>query len=180
MLRTRGIEVIGIDPTVRLIEEASRRDPDGDYRLGLAEALPFADDAFDLVVSYLSLIDIPHLAPAIFEMARVLAPGGTVLIANLTSFSTASVASGWQHGENGERLHFAIDRYLDERAEQVRRDSIEVVNHHRPLSTYMQLLLGAGRHLTHFDEPRAIGGDQHKAATYNRVPYAFIMTWRKS
>jgi hypothetical protein len=27
------------------------------------------------------------------------------------------------------------------------------------LSTYMKLLLGAGLHLTHFDEPRAMGGE---------------------
>ncbi len=59
-------------------------DPTGAYRVGMAEQLDFEDQSFDLVVSYLSLIDIPHLGVALAEMARVLRPGGSLLIANLT------------------------------------------------------------------------------------------------
>ncbi|MGC2767645.1 MAG: class I SAM-dependent methyltransferase, partial [Candidatus Acidiferrum sp.] len=44
---------------------------------------------FDLVISYLSLIDIRDMQAAISEMARVLNPDGAVLIANLNSFNTA-------------------------------------------------------------------------------------------
>src|SRR5690606_16488180 len=72
LLRGEGIETIGIDPTEALLEQARRRDPSGDYRLGRAEKLDFADGSFDLVVSYLTLIDIEDIDAAIFEMARVL------------------------------------------------------------------------------------------------------------
>lgn len=89
MLRADGIQTIGIDPTELLIQEAQRRDPEGDYRLAAAEELPFPDGSFDLVVSYLSLIDIPDVPRAILEMTRVLKSGGRFLIANLTSFGTA-------------------------------------------------------------------------------------------
>src|SRR5690349_14808940 len=61
MLREGGIAVTGIDPTDRLLREARERDPTGDYREGRAEALAFADASFDLVVSYLTLIDIPDI-----------------------------------------------------------------------------------------------------------------------
>jgi SAM-dependent methyltransferase len=181
MLRTRRITAIGIDPTHRLIEEARMRDPDGDYRMARAEALPFEDGRSDLVVSYLSLIDIPDLSAAIAEMTRVLAPGGALLIANLTSFSTASAVPGvtWTRDAAGNRLYFAIDHYLEARAEQVSWDDISVVNYHRPLSAYMALLLAKGLRLTHFEEPRARGADDERAAAYNRVPWAFIMEWRK-
>ena len=64
--------------------------PAGDYRRARAEQLPFLDAQFDLVVSYLSLIDIADAEQAIAEMVRVLQPGGTLLIANLTSFSSAA------------------------------------------------------------------------------------------
>ena len=63
--------------------------PNTALRLGDFHHLPYADASFDLVVSYLSLIDIPDLPAAIAEMSRVLAPRGTLLIANLTSFNTA-------------------------------------------------------------------------------------------
>src|SRR3954447_12972017 len=89
MLGQLGVAATGVDPTPRLIDEAVRRDPAGDYRIGRAEMLEFADARFDLVVSYLTLIDIPDIEQAVAEMERVLAPGGTLLIANLTSFTTA-------------------------------------------------------------------------------------------
>lgn len=58
MLKASGITAIGIDPTSALVEEARRRDAAGDYGLGNAESLPFEAGSFDLVVSYLTLIDI--------------------------------------------------------------------------------------------------------------------------
>jgi SAM-dependent methyltransferase len=180
ILRARGIATIGIDPTEALLEEARRRDPEGDYRAARAEALPLPDGACDLVVSYLSLIDMPDAAAAITEMARVLAPGGRLLIANLNPFFTAGMPAGWVR-QGGEKTHFAIDHYLEERAEWVGWRGIRIRNWHRPLSQYMGLLLGQDLVLTHFAEPApAPGGDPHAAARYRRVPYFHIMEWRKT
>ncbi|MBU8543321.1 class I SAM-dependent methyltransferase [Roseomonas sp. ROY-5-3] len=179
MLRDRGIPAIGIDPTEALLAEARRRDPEGDYRPGRAEALPLTDGACDLAISYLSLIDIPDAAAAIAEMARVLAPGGRLLIANLNPFFTAGMPEGWVR-QDGEKTHFAIDHYLEERADWVGWRGIRIRNWHRPMSHYMTLLLGQGLVLTHFAEPApAPGGDPHAAARYRRVPYFHIMEWKK-
>jgi SAM-dependent methyltransferase len=46
-----------------------------------AEALPFADDSFDLVLGHAVLHHLPDLDMAFSEFHRVLAPGGTVLFA---------------------------------------------------------------------------------------------------
>jgi len=175
MLAARGIAAVGIDPTGALIDEARRRDPRGDYRIGRAEALNFPDEHFDLVVSYLSLIDIPDLGVAIAEMTRVLRPGGSLLIANLTSFNTAAQTSlGARFG-----LGPAIDRYLDERAEWVSWRGIRIQNWHRPLETYMALLLGQGLELRHFAEPAPYAGNPLKIARYRRAPWFLIMEWQK-
>ena len=80
LMKPQCARTTGIDPTVPLIDAARRLDPDGDYVIAGGEALPFADAAFDLVASYLSLGDIPDYRAAISEMARVLAPGGTLLV----------------------------------------------------------------------------------------------------
>jgi ubiquinone/menaquinone biosynthesis C-methylase UbiE len=77
MLGSLGIKAVGIDPTEALIRRARQLEPDGDYRMGRAEALDWPDRSFDLVISYLSLIDIPDIRTAIAEMVRVLAPEGT-------------------------------------------------------------------------------------------------------
>ena len=180
MLAAEGIAVTGIDPAPSLIDRARVLDPGGDYRVESAEALNFEDGAFDLVVAYLSLIDIPDAEAAISEMARVLAPGGTLLIGNLTAYNSAGDVAemGWQTLADGRRAH-AMDQYLEERSAWIEWRGIRIMNWHRPLSTYMRLLLDQGLTLTHFDEPRAIGGDPVRVAHYNRAPWFLMMEWRK-
>lgn len=180
MMQQLGIATIGIDPTEALINEAQRRDPNGDYRLGQAESLEFADSSFDLVVAYLTLIDIDDLPTAIAEMARVLAPGGRLLIANLNSLNTASAApnGGWSHEPDGKR-RFYIDDYMEESAKWVEWRGIRVKNWHRPLTRYMQLLLGQGLELRFFGEPEARSEDARKNDLHRRVPFFLIMEWEK-
>lgn len=89
LLSSIGIKSVGIDPTRALIKAARHLDPEALYHVGTAENLPFRNGAFHLVVSYLSLVDVEDAQPAIAEMTRVLAPGGTLLIANLASHNSA-------------------------------------------------------------------------------------------
>lgn len=185
MMQAEGLRTTGIDPTARLIDQARRRDPAGDYRVERAEALSVADASVDLAVAYLSLIDIPDIVAAIAEARRVLRPGGSFLIANLQGFNSAAVHQGWHRGPLGG-LSFPIDHYLEERTVSVAWAGIRIVNHHRPLSTYMSALLGAGFELRHFAEPAPYavpveddvpGG---KADRYRRVPNFLIMEWQRA
>ena len=174
MMQHGGIATIGIEPTEALIDEARARDPQGDYRIGVAERLDLPDASVDLAVSYLSLIDIPDIAAAIPEMARVLRPGGTLLIANLNSFNTARLV-GY---EDGRPVDAAGD-YLHARWGWVEWRGIRIRNYHRPLETYLKLLLGAGLILRDYAEPVASGGDPATAERHRRAPWFHIMEWRK-
>lgn len=176
LLKGVGVEATGIDPTRVLLERARQLDPDGVYIEGLAEAMPFGDGQFDLVVSYLSLIDIVDARAAIAEMARVLKLGGTLLVANLQSFATARVKE--PRSRDGG-FSFRIDHYFEERASWEEWRGIRVLNRHRPLSVYMQAFLAQGLTLTHFEEPQPTGGDPQKAERYRRAPYTFVMAWRR-
>ncbi|MCK0196061.1 class I SAM-dependent methyltransferase [Ancylobacter sp. 6x-1] len=185
IMQALGLATTGIDPTEALLARARTLDPAGDYRSGRAEtliealeSLGTAPPAFDLVVSYLSLIDIPDLPRALEQMVACMCPGGTLLIANLNGYSTAGQPQGWTRDPDG-RLRYAIDDYLEERAIAVGWRGINILNWHRPLETYMRLLLGLGLHLRHFAEPAPEGGDPEKAARYRRVPYFHIMEWQK-
>ncbi len=173
MLKAEGIQAVGLDPTASLIAQARRLDPDSVYLEARAESLPFADESFDLVVSYLSLVDIEDYHTGIAEMVRVLSDGGVLLVANPTSLNTARVAGA------DERQGFVIDNYMQESARWEAWRGIRILNHHRPLSAYMQAFLGHGLTLTHFDEPKPSGGPTAKADRYTRVPWHLIMEWRK-
>jgi len=177
MLRDEGIEPVGIDPTQALIAKARERDPGGDYRIGRAEDLDVTTGSFDLVVSYLTLIDIADISSAAARFIDALRPGGTLLIANLTSFATANV-DGWTTDADGNP-RFYIDNYLEERAEWVSWCGIRICNWHRPLSRYMTLFLEHGLILRHFEEPAPCGGDPETADRYLRVPYLYLMEWQK-
>jgi len=181
MLSRHGVDVVGVDPTAALIAAARARATSGVYLAASAERLPFRDATFDLVVSYLSLIDVPDFGSAIAEMARVLKPEGALLIANLTSFNTACGDQGWIKNEEGQRLHYPIDHYLEERAMWVAYRGIRIVNHHRPMSAYLRTLLAAGLVLTYFDEPAPIADTPpSRAAAYRRVPWFLVMEWSKA
>jgi SAM-dependent methyltransferase len=179
LLRQRGIDAIGIDPTPALVEEARRRDPHGQYRIGKAERLEFENDRFDLVVSYLTLIDIADFRVAIREMARVLQVGGSLLIANLTSFTSACATEGWIRDGYGRGVYYSVDRYLDEFAQWVAWQGIRIENWHRPLGAYMTELLDQGLVLRFFQEPGPTGGDPERVSLYRRAPWFVVMEWTK-
>ncbi|WP_407181044.1 class I SAM-dependent methyltransferase [Bradyrhizobium sp. STM 3562] len=162
LLNAAGIHTTGIDPTPALLETARRRDPAGDYRLGRAERLEFGPASFDLVVSYVTLVDIADFRAAIAEMARVLEPGGSLLIANLTGFVSARANEGWVKDEEGRSLHFAVDRYLEEYPLWLEWAGIRIENWHRPLSAYMAALLETGLTLTFFSEPAPVSGEPER------------------
>lgn len=182
MLAKHGVRTTGIDPTKALIAEAKARDPAGTYLEADAAKLPLEDATFDLVVSCLSLVDIPNAAAAIAEMARVMRPGGRLLIANSNGFNTAGDGEGcgWARDANGAKAHFRIDHYLQERTQWIEWRGIRIANHHRPLSTYMKLLLSQGLRLTHFDEPRPVAdAPLERAKDYVRAPWFLVMVWEK-
>jgi ubiquinone/menaquinone biosynthesis C-methylase UbiE len=80
-------ELAGIDPAPAMV--AAARDRAADERLhflaGAAERLPFADGQFDLVVSTTSFDHWADQAAGLAECARVLAPGGHLVLADLFS-----------------------------------------------------------------------------------------------
>jgi SAM-dependent methyltransferase len=178
MLKAEGTDCIGIDPTQALIEHARRRDPQGDYRIAGAEALPLPEASCDLAVFYLSLIDIAELDAALAEAHRVLKPGGSLLIANLQGFNTAAVGQGWSREPDGSR-RFCIDHYLQESVTWIAWQGIRIANHHRPLQRYMQALLSLGFELRHFAEPPPVGVEGEKADRYRRAPNFLVMEWQR-
>jgi len=179
MLKAAGVRATGIDPTAPFVELARQRDPGGDYRLGRAEQLEFPDASFDLAVTYITLIDIPDFRAAIREMARVLRPGGALLMANLTGFTSACADRGWVKDAAGEHLHFPVDDYLRERPVWLEWSGIRIENWHRPLAAYMTAFLEAGLTLKFFDEPAAVSGAEIHQERQRRVPWFVVMEWRK-
>jgi 2-polyprenyl-6-hydroxyphenyl methylase / 3-demethylubiquinone-9 3-methyltransferase len=79
-LAAAGAEVVGVDRSQGSLEVA-RRAVGGRFSpaQGRLEHLPFADSRFDAVVAADVLEHLPDLPAAVAELARVLAPGGSLV-----------------------------------------------------------------------------------------------------
>lgn len=73
--------VAGLDRSPDMLAVARRKLPDLDLREGRAEALPFDDDAFDVVTCQFGLMFFEDRHAALQEMQRVLRSGGRLSVA---------------------------------------------------------------------------------------------------
>jgi len=72
--------ISGIDLSAKAIEACRSRYPDGDFRVGEAESLPFDDDSFDIVTCMGSLEHFVDKPAALREMIRVARPGARFIL----------------------------------------------------------------------------------------------------
>ena len=154
-LAAAGASVVGVDLTPEMLGVARRLAAERgltevEFRLGDAEALPLADASFDRVTCRIALHHFPNPGQAAREMARVLKPGGRlILVDNIVPPDPAAAAF--------------INRF----------ETLRDPSHHWlfPLDTLADLLTAAGLRVTHterLDKPM----DFHDWAARMRVPPA--------
>jgi SAM-dependent methyltransferase len=80
MAAERGAAVSGIDAAAPLLHIARLRTPQGDFRLGDLEELPFDDGSFDVVTGFNSFQYAGNPTVALGEARRVTRAGGAVVI----------------------------------------------------------------------------------------------------
>lgn len=83
LLAPRGHRVVGVDSSPDMLARARARVPEGDFRPGTLQRLPVADDSVDLVVCSLALTHVRDLGPVMEQFARVLRPGGHLVISDM-------------------------------------------------------------------------------------------------
>src|SRR5579864_9434803 len=77
----RSARVNGLDAAEALLAIARARVPDGDFRLGDLEALPYGDETFDAIIVADVLPYVADPLAALRELRRVCARQGRVLLA---------------------------------------------------------------------------------------------------
>jgi ubiquinone/menaquinone biosynthesis C-methylase UbiE len=71
-----------VDGSANMLAVAKAKVPGGDFCQGDLRALPVGNQEVDLVTISLALTHVPELAPVLAEFARVLRPGGHLVIAD--------------------------------------------------------------------------------------------------
>lgn len=83
LLLARGHRVVGVDGSVDMISRARDRVPGLAVAVGDLAHLPLPDDSADVVVCGLALTHVDNLAPVFADLARVLRPGGDVVVSDV-------------------------------------------------------------------------------------------------
>jgi SAM-dependent methyltransferase len=79
-LRPLGATMYGVDLTETFLRSARKNAPDAAFARGSLSALPFPAGQFDAVYCIEALEHLPDTELALSEMARVLKPGGILLV----------------------------------------------------------------------------------------------------
>jgi len=117
-LARRGAIVTGVDVSPAMIEAARARfrdRPEATFHLGSADALPIADASFDLVVALTVLCFVGDARPVFAEIARVLRPGGRLVIGELgrcSSWAAERRVRAWLGSTLWKRGHFRMPSEL--------------------------------------------------------------------
>jgi demethylmenaquinone methyltransferase/2-methoxy-6-polyprenyl-1,4-benzoquinol methylase len=80
-----GGEVVGSDFSEGMLERARRKSPDVRWEQANALALPYADDGFDAATVGFGARNFSDLEQGLREMARVVRPGGRVVVLEITT-----------------------------------------------------------------------------------------------
>jgi len=157
-LAALGHNVVGIDPSAKMIAAARELTPELEFVEADAADLPIESESVDLAVAFMSLMDIDDMAGAVREAARVLEPGGQFLAAVVHPINSAHEVDR-EHAK--DRL-VLTENYFDRRVyrDEVERDGLRMTfeSVHFTLEDYFKAIRGAGLVL---DGLREVGDPDH-------------------
>jgi SAM-dependent methyltransferase len=177
-------EVVGVDLSTALVDEARRRtgDPRLSYRVDDAQTLDsLADAEFDVVASQLAMMDVPDHRAMFAAVRRVLKRGGAFVFSLLhpcfegRPFHVTD-APPFIVDSAGTPTAYAVRRYATEGRFESGGSGVRgrMGSYHRRLSTYVNDLLAAGFALERLDEPLA-GGYADGSGLFAEVPTVLIV-----
>jgi SAM-dependent methyltransferase len=147
-LREGGYDAVGFDRSESLLEAARAADPDGRYEEAVAESLPVGDGEAQLVLCVNVLPHVVDLDAVVSELARVIAPGGVLVLGLIHP-----VAEAGTFDEDADELR--VRNYFATEEHAIPLGEGHVFHQHRTLEGYLRAFLGAGFAL---DDVREIPG----------------------
>ena len=99
----RSARLAGVDLARGMCAAARAAAPGAAIAAADAEALPFRDGAFDLLLSTSAFQWLGHLGPALGQCARVLAPGGALVLSLFAERTLRELKGAWRAAAGPDR-----------------------------------------------------------------------------
>lgn len=91
-----GADLVACDLSAGMIAEGQRRHPEITFVQGNALSLPFSDGSFDAATISFGIRNIPHTDQVLAELARVVKPGGRLVILESSQLENPVLAKGYR------------------------------------------------------------------------------------
>lgn len=148
-------KVIGIDISEKMLDEAKRMTYSKaiEYIKVPIEDIEFEENSFHVVISSLALHYIKSFDEVCKKVYSLLKENGDFIFSVEHPIFTAHGTQDWYYGEEGEILHWPVDRYFYEGLRHANFLEADVTKYHRTLTTYLNTLIKAGFEITNVVEP---------------------------
>jgi ubiquinone/menaquinone biosynthesis C-methylase UbiE len=192
LLKKGAAQVVGIDISQGLIEEAKKAFPNIEFHVMDMEQLEFPDDSFDLVYSSLVMHYIPSWEKVLAESRRVLKSGGRLLFSThhptmwgaqiYRDDDVKSKLLGSETSQKNNLVKIYGDYFTERWIDDVWFGDFQVRFYHRPLESLLRDILSSDFRLVGMYEPQAItelmAVDKMSYEKHQRVPTFVIFDLR--
>lgn len=105
-LLERGYRVIGVDANESMLRVARAKAPDATIHCADLHVLPIEDGIADLITCALALTHVRDLAPVLTEFARILRPGGQIVLSDMHPQMTTLSGQAVFPTDDTSAIHF--------------------------------------------------------------------------
>jgi len=146
--------VTGVDISEKMLLEAKNRTSGQIRYLCLPmEDIDFPPNSFDVVISSLAFHYVQSFDDIADKVSGCLSDLGDFVFSVEHPVFTAHGAQDWYYDDQGNRLHWPVDRYFVEGRRDAKFLGEEVTKYHRTLTTYLRNLTSAGFEIVRLVEP---------------------------
>ena len=147
--------VTGVDISEKMLAGAREKTDDSICYIQMPiEEISFEQDSFDVVISSLAFHYLESFDQIARKVSSCLASGGDFVFSVEHPVFTAYGSQNWYYDENGNILHFPVDRYFFEGKREAEFLGEKVIKYHKTLTTYINGLIQGGFELTGVVEPQ--------------------------
>lgn len=146
---------LGIDISENMLNEAKQKNnsPLIEYKCLAVEDFDYPVAAFDVVISSLTFHYLESFSEICRQVNQCLTRGGSFVFSVEHPIFTAYGSQSWYYDENGNRLHWPVDRYFSEGERKALFLEVEITKYHKTLTTYVNTLIQNGFEITALVEP---------------------------
>jgi len=169
--------VVGIDFTDELIERARSRGvpSNAEFIIGNLERLLLSDETFDIVLMNMVLLDIEELPTVVHEIARIMKPGGKVVVSTVHPCFENPPNTYSLKDNVGNKIGRVVSHYFE--TGLVKNEENNYQHWHHKISDFVNAFASNHLYLEKMVEPN--GAATLKKGGTDHIPYFLIMRLKK-